>query len=143
MHAVKQLLVIFSIGFFIWSCSSLPIKKSSSEKEAPVVIANDSLAYEIIIIDPGFNAYLNTTAYPKEYYSQTYLENKNAIFVTNWNIRARNPRRYNAMIYENSIDYELTIDYGYEVNYTLFNYFMFAQQKYNINLGTGYSGRIR
>ncbi|MGY0426883.1 MAG: DUF6146 family protein, partial [Polaribacter sp.] len=122
---------------------SSPLKHKSTEKEPPVVIANDSLEYEITIIDPGFTAYLNSTAHPAGFYSQQYLESRNIFWVNSWNIRAQNPLRYNSDIYENVIDYQSNIDYGYDVNYKLFNYFLFAQRKYNMNLGGGFrSNRI-
>ena len=142
MKLLKQFLFIFSIGFFLWSCGSSPINNSSKEKEEPVVIANDSLEYEIIIIDVGFTNYLNTIAQPEGYYSQQYMEARNRVYVTNWNIRARNPSQFNPNIYENIIDYQPSINYGYEVNYKLFNYFLFAQRKYKMSLGFGRPNRI-
>ena len=91
------------------------------QKEKPVVIANDSLEYEIIILDIGFTLYLNTIARPMNYYSKNYLENKNAIYVINWNMRALNPSRFDSSIYENVIEYNSQVNYGLEVNYKLFN----------------------
>ena len=44
----------------------------------------------------------------------------------------------NNNVYENIIDYQPNIDYGYEVNYKLFNYFLFAQRKYKMSLGGGF-----
>ncbi len=144
MKLLKQILILFSVGAFIWACSSSPLKNKSSDKEDPVVISNDSLEYEVIIMDIGFNRYLNTIARPVGYYSQNYLENWNRIYVMNWNIRARNQSQFNQNIYENVIDYDPQIDYGYDVNYKLFNYFEFAQRKYRMNLGNGsVSRRIR
>ncbi|QTE23881.1 DUF6146 family protein [Polaribacter cellanae] len=135
------LLTIFSCCF--WACGSSPIKKQDTQEEQPVVIANDSLEYEIIIIDPGFNLFLNSVAQPEGFYTQQYLEARNRVWVTTWNIRAQNPSRFNNNIYENIIDYQPNINYGYEVNYKLFNYFLFAQRKYKMNLGGGFrSGRI-
>ena len=135
-------LLILSI--LIYACSSSPLKKGTS-KEEPVVISNDSLEYEVIIFDIGFNTYLNSIAKPIGYYSQNYLENWNQIYVTNWNIRAQNPENFNADLYQNIIDYSRLIDYGMEVNYKLFNYFEFAQQKYNMRLDSNLGGpnRIR
>jgi hypothetical protein len=131
--------IIFSFG----ACSSLPTNKIKIPKEAPVRIANDSLEYEIMIIDIGFTAYLESTAKPKGFYTQEYMENRNSVWVTSWNSRAQSPSKYTTRIYENIIDYQSQEDYGYEVNYTLFNYFLFAQRKYKINLGGGFrSGRI-
>jgi len=143
MKFLNQILILFSVGLFIGACSSSTIKNKSSEKEEPVVIANDSLEYEIIIIDIGFNTFLNTIAQPENYYSQSYLESRNRIFVTNWNIRVNSPLQFNSNIYQNIIDYQPNIDYGYDVNYKLFNYFLFAQQKYKMSLGAGFPGRIR
>ncbi len=134
MKTLKQLLLLFSIVLLVWSCGSSPIKNNNSQKEEPVVIANDSLQYEIIIIDIGFNLYLNTIAKPVGFYSQNYLENKNRFYVNAWNYRVRNPQAYNPNIYENVIDYDLNTDYGYDVNYKLFNYFEFAQRKYKMRL---------
>ncbi|UTD16231.1 hypothetical protein HER15_12460 [Tenacibaculum mesophilum] len=138
METLQRILFLSIIGIMIWACSSSSIKNTSNTpKEEPVVIANDSLEYEIIIIDPGFTTYLNSIAKPEGFYSQQYLENKNRLYVNTWNYRARNPLQFNSNIYENVIDYSPHIDYGYEVNYKLFNYFEFAQRKYRMNLGVG------
>jgi hypothetical protein len=137
MKCLFQFLRLIILGILIISCSSSPLKNSRKQKEKPVVITNDSLEYEIIVLDVGFTLYLNTVAKPENYYSLNYLENKNNIYVTNWNLRALNPSKFNSSIYENSIDYSPQIRYGLEVNYKLFNYFQFAQQKYKIRLDGG------
>ena len=137
MKYLFQFLAFSIVGLFLYACSSYPVKNSEKSKEKPVIISNDSLEYEVIIIDVGFTLYLNTIAKPKKYYSLSYLENRNNIYVTNWNIRALNPSKFNSTIYENRIDYSPQIRYGLEVNYKLFNYFQFAQQKYKIRLDGG------
>lgn len=91
-----------------------------------VRIANDSLEYEIIIIDPGFNSWLQSRAFPRNYYGQTFLENKNRFWVTEWNIRVNQTQRYGDL-YQMSIDYRNDINYGYEVNYLLYNYLVYFQ----------------
>lgn len=139
MKLIKQLGFLFLLTFVFWSCGSSKINNKNSQKEEPVVIANDSLEYEIIIIDPGFTYFLNAIAQPVGYYSQNYMESRNRVWVTSWNMRAQNPLQYNPNIYENTIDYQSTIDYGYKVNYKLFNYFLFAQQKYKMSLGGGFN----
>jgi hypothetical protein len=143
MKLLKQILLLFSIGVFFWACATAPIKNKKVEKEAPVVIANDSLEYEITIIDPGFTVFLASIAQPEGFYSQNYLEARNRVWVISWNQRAQNGTQFNQNIYENIIDYQPNINYGYEVNYKLFNYFLFAQRKYKMSLGGGFrSGRI-
>ena len=145
MKYLFQFLAFSIVGLFLYACSSYPVKNSEKSKEKPVIISNDSLEYEVIIIDVGFTLYLNTIAKPKKYYSLSYLENRNNMYVTNWNIRALNPSKFNSTIYENRIDYSSQIRYGLEVNYKLFNYFQFAQQKYKIKLdgGSGQSPNFR
>ncbi|MDC0870623.1 DUF6146 family protein [Flavobacteriaceae bacterium] len=145
MKYLFQFLAFSIVGLFLYACSSYPVKNSEKNKEKPVIISNDSLEYEVIIIDVGFTLYLNTIAKPKKYYSLSYLENRNNMYVTNWNIRALNPSKFNSTIYENRIDYSPQIRYGLEVNYKLFNYFQFAQQKYKIRLdrGSGLSPNFR
>ena len=75
-----------------------------------------------------------STAKPEGYYSQQYLESKNQILVTEWNIRVSNPQRYDPNLYELPIDYRPNIDYGYDVNYKMYNYFIYFQLKYNQKL---------
>lgn len=111
-------------------------KMAFEKKEGDTVtIADDSTEYEIIIIDPGFNFWLQSVAKPRQYYSQTFLENRNRLYVMEWNQRVLQPFRYSPNLYELRIDYDPNIDYGYEVNYKLYNYFIYFQRKYNQRLG--------
>ncbi|MFY9241895.1 MAG: DUF6146 family protein [Polaribacter sp.] len=140
MKHLKQILLLFVIGTFFWACGSSQLNNKTEEKEDPVVIANDSLEYEIIIIDPGFTYYLNAIAQPVGFYNQEYLESRNKAWVITWNQRFLNPSQFDHNIYENMIDYQQNIDYGYDVNYKLFNYFLFAQKKYRMSLDGGFRG---
>ncbi len=106
----------------------------SNDKEA-VEISDDETEYEIIIIEPGFYTWLKSIARPEGYYSQSFLENRNAIMVVTWNQRVLLPQRWNPNLYEMQINYDPSIDYGYEVNYKLYNYFIYFQRKYNQRLG--------
>ncbi len=140
MKNLYKIFGIFILGVTLYACSSSPVKNVKKEKEEPVVIANDSLEYEIIILDIGFNAFLNSRAKPIGYYSKEYMEMWNEVYVTTWNNRAQFPTRYDPEIYRNIIDYDRKIDYGMDVNYKLFNYFQFAQLKYNMRLDAGGTG---
>lgn len=111
-------------------------KEAFAEKKVDTItIANDETEYQIIIIEPGFNFWLQSIAKPEGYYSQSYLENRNRIYVINWNQRVLEPLRYSPNLYEMQIDYNPNIDYGYEVNYKLYYYFIYFQRKYNQRLG--------
>lgn len=102
-------------------------KTPDTPKASDVVrIANDSLEYEVVIIDSGFNSWLARNGKPRGTYSEAYLENKNQMYVSEWNNRALQPQRYNGL-YEMQIDYNPRIHYGYEVNYLLYNYLVYFQ----------------
>lgn len=132
------LFVIFSI--IVLGCkTAIPNfentkKQVATSKNDTVKIANKNLDYEVIIIEPGFDTWLNSTAFPRHYYSQSYLENKNRIYVSEWNNRASQPLKYNPNLYEMCINYEPNIDYGYEVNYLIYNYMIYFQNTYKQKL---------
>lgn len=111
-------------------------KEAFSQTEGDTInISNEEAEYEIIIIEPGFNFWLQSTARPEGYYSQSFLENRNILMVNAWNQRVLQPNRFNPNLYELRIDYEQHIDYGYEVNYKLYNYFIYFQRKHRQRLG--------
>lgn len=116
-------------------------KTANAAQNDTVRIANDEEGYEIIIIDPGFNTFLYGSAKPRGFHNQTFLENRNRIYVTEWNRRVLQPQVYNPNLYEMQINYSPQIDYGYEVNYLLYNYFIYFQLKYKQRLGP-YTPRI-
>ncbi len=137
----------FILSIIVSSCNGAKkasnVTVSDQEKVAfnqvegdTITISSDKTEYEITIIEPGFNAWLVSTARPEGYYSQSFLENRNNIYVTEWNIRVNQPFNFNPRLYELQINYDRNIDYGYEVNYKLFNYFIFFQRKYNQRLGS-------
>jgi hypothetical protein len=129
---MKNLLLILLFLVALMSCTSS--KKgfsgnsiSTTKKSDTIRIANDSLEYEVIIIDAGFNNWLNSQAKPRGFYTEEYLEGRNRIYVTEWNNRATQPQRYNPSLYEMQINYNYNIHYGYEVNYLIYNYFIYFQ----------------
>ncbi|OEY71181.1 DUF6146 family protein [Salegentibacter salarius] len=130
---MKNFIYILILGLFVYSCGSTKDRNlgDSQINEDTVRIANDSLEYEIIIIEPGFNLFINSIARPEGYYSQQYLENKNRFLVSEYNQRVSQPQNYNPDLYLQEINYNPSIDYGYEVNYLLYNYFVFFSRHYN------------
>jgi hypothetical protein len=121
------------------SCAGSKFKTSQKSatiatKKDTIRIANDSLEYEVIIIDNGFNSWLNAMAYPRNYHSLSFLENKNQLYVNEWNNRVMQPQNFNTNLYEMRIDYNPFIRYGYEVNYLIYNYMIFFQNTYNQRL---------
>ena len=144
---MKYFASILILSVIIWSCKTPQetMPKSTTGESVKtndtVRIANDDIEYEIIIIEPGFNAWLVSTARPEGYYSQSFLEARNLQYVIAYNQRVMQPQAYNPNLYEMRIDYQQGIDYGYEVNYKLYNYFIYFQLKYNQQLA-GWVPRI-
>lgn len=135
---MKKIVLAFAVIFLICCCSQTkPLatkpNTATAQKNDTIRIANDSLHYEIIIIEPGFESWLATQK-PRSYYSLLYLENHNIRFVTEYNNRVAQPYRYDPNLYEMRIDYSSTINYGYEVNYLLYHYFMYFQFRYKQRL---------
>ncbi|WP_412560986.1 DUF6146 family protein [Winogradskyella sp. MIT101101] len=110
-------------------------------KNDTVSISSDESDYEIIIIEPGFNAWLQSRARPRGFHSQQWLESRNALLVQSWNQRNLQPMIYDPNLYQLRIDYDTRTDYGYDVNYKLYNYFLYFQLKYNQRL-TSFVPRI-
>jgi len=136
---MKNLIAAAIVFLILWGCNASKNTSAFANRNATslndtIRIANDSLEYEVIIIDNGFNAWLASRAQPRNYYSQSYLENKNMVYVLEWNNRVLQPQRYGDL-YLMRIDYSSNIDYGYEVNYLIYNYFIYFQNTNNQKLG--------
>ncbi|WP_306352753.1 DUF6146 family protein [Flavobacterium sp. '19STA2R22 D10 B1'] len=135
---MKKYILLISLTFAMVSCgsshSTIASKNDPTAPKDTIRIANDEIGYEIIILDSGFNSYINSIAKPRNFHSQNYLENKNLMWVNEWNNRVNQPFRYSASLYEFPINYDFSINYGYEVNYMLYNYLVYFQNKYNQRL---------
>lgn len=107
--------------------SSSPAESTNNDT---IRIANDSLEYEIIIVEPGFQSWVISQP-PRGFYGQAKLEGKNRQFVSDYNNRVLQANQYSRNLYTDLINYDPTVDYGYEVNYLLYNYFIYFQEKYN------------
>jgi len=127
---MKNLFFIFAICACIAACSGSKknSEASNSNPKDTIRIANDSLNYELIIFEPGFDKWL-VKQQPRGYYEQSYLEIKNRDFVTTYNNRVTDSPYNTAGLYPQQINYDYGINYGYEVNYLLYNYFLFFQEK--------------
>ena len=137
---MKKLLFIGLVLAFLIGCSATKSGVTSDKKDNiaktsdTLRIANDDLEYEVIIIETGFNSWLVSTARPRGYYTESYLESRNQIYVQEWNSRAMQPSRYNPDLYEMQINYDRQTHYGYEVNYLIYNYFIYFQLHYKQQL---------
>ncbi|MGJ8549429.1 DUF6146 family protein [Winogradskyella wichelsiae] len=145
---MKKIIPFIIILILIASCKSYNTSPVINNENQNNLIASDTVSissdendYEIIIIEPGFNSWLLSTARPEGYHSQEWLESRNALMVQSWNQRNLQPQNYDPNLYEVRIDYDTYSDYGYEVNYKLYNYFLYFQIKYKQRLSS-FSPRI-
>lgn len=125
--------------FFLGSICNFSQSRITKTADQTIVndtirIANDELEYEVMIIDVGFATWLNSRAQPRNFYSESFLENKNQFFVAEWNRRVLEPQRFDPMLYEMQINYDNNIHYGYEVNYLIYNYMIYFQNTYRQRL---------
>jgi len=135
---MRSILLIIAFSVALYSCNT---NKTTIEGDSDTIsqtttndtirISNEELEYEIIIVEVGFDAWLVTQP-PMGHYGLNYLENKNRLFVIEYNIRVSENR--NHLLYEQAINYESVVHYGLEVNYLLYNYFVYFQHKYNQKL---------
>lgn len=136
---MKNLLLVL-LGFIaLYGCNTSKSMQNSkeiiktNEKKDTIRIVNEELEYEIIILDVGFDSWL-VTQRPMSYYTNQTLRVKNQFYVSEWNRRVMQPMVYNPQLYGQWIDYDPNIDYGMEVNYKLYQYFQFFQEKYKQRL---------
>ncbi len=145
---MKKIIQFIFVLILIASCKSYnSVQTINNENENSLVksdtvsISSDDSDYEIIIIEPGFNAWLVVNARSTGFHSQLWLESRNVLLVQAWNQRNMQPSVYDPNLYELRIDYDTRTDYGYDINYKLYNYFLYFQLKYNQQL-TSFIPRI-
>ena len=115
--------------FTIFSFSIL-----SAQETADTIVfdlKNDTTEYQLIIIDIGFESWLATQK-PANYHTNDYYRMWNLRYVSEWNY-LYNSGRYPNYI-ESYVDYRPGIDYGIELNYKLYSYFQFFEEKHKITL---------
>ncbi len=118
------------LAIILISCSvNKKLSKVDIQKEAEV---SDSVEYELIIFDPGFESWFISHCKPSWYHSQEYYELWNRQYVSAWNEKVISPRF--SRFFESTIEYDPFTDYGLELNHKLFYYFMYVERALKINI---------
>lgn len=135
---MKRFFIFLLILTSVICCKTKSVTATDTSKTAikcdTVKIANDALEYEVIIVDGGFTNWLYSRAFPRGYYTESYLEDKNRQYVQEWNNRASQPLQYSSDLYDMRINYDSNIHYGYEVNYLIYNYMIYFQNTHKQRL---------
>jgi len=116
-----DIIVLFSF-LLMAGCASkqaINIQKVSDET------APDSVSYELIVLDSGFESWYLSHAKPVNYHDQNYYETWNSRYVQAWNTHNLGDR-YSQLL-DGAIDYDRETDYGPEINHKLFYYFMYVE----------------
>lgn len=95
-------------------------------------ITGDTVTYELIIVDPEYDVWLLTKP-SMNYHSNEYYRLKNISYVREWNYRYQNSGKYRGN-YDSYIDYNPRIKYDIALNYRLYYYFVYFEEKNNIKL---------
>lgn len=117
-------------------CSTLPLTLAGQTKPVDLVTVPDTAVeketeYELIVVEPGYEAYL-VNQLPMEYYPENYYKTWNYQYVIEWNIRyLSGPRRE---LFDYEINYDPMTNYGLELEYRLYHFFRFFEDKYDITL---------
>ncbi|MEN6589158.1 MAG: DUF6146 family protein [Proteiniphilum sp.] len=136
---MKRLFYLLMVVSFLAACSGpkgmVKIEPNGNETQ------EDSVEYELIVFDTGFETWYMIQNSPARYRSQQYYENWNQQYVSAWNYLATQPRKRS--FFEPIIGYEPGVDYGFELNHKLFYYFQYVEHVLGIPiLSNGPSGVI-
>lgn len=119
-------LYLFLPLLFVFAACSLSKKAGKISIDVAQEEVSDSVTYELIVLDPGFDTWMVTNARPIWYHSQSYLESWNRQYVAAWNGRVMAGR--SSRYFETFIDYKPDVDYGIELNYKLYYYFQYVER---------------
>lgn len=136
MH-MKNFLLILILSLLSCSCFAQAEPKNEKEKSEMKPSKNEDGEWELTVIDPQFDYFLNAIAKPISQYSESYLKNRNTLLVSEWNSYYFSGRYRN--IIESSIDYDPKEKYGVKFEYKLYQVFAYVNWKYGLKMN-GLSG---
>lgn len=124
MFTVALVLQVGALGLQIQAQDSLVVVEPDS-------VSMIEVEYDLIVFEPGFEMFLMSQP-PMDYYSTSYYRNWNIHYVQEWNIRSTSNRLVG--VYQERIDYNPHVEYGIELEYKLYYFFRFIEDKYKITL---------
>ena len=128
---MKKLLTIILMSASFIGCA--PQKNVASDQKTEMKPEkNDDGEWDLQVIDTQYDYFLNAIAKPIDFYSESYLKNKNAFLVVEWNSLYYSGRNRNVI--ESSIDYDPNENYGLKFEYKLYQVFAYVQWKYGLKL---------
>lgn len=138
---MKRFIFFAGLVFALIACSTQK-HWVKIEKNGDTESVEDSLEYELIVLDPEFDTWYSIHGTPVHYHSQQYYESWNRQYVQAWNAHASDPQK--SSFFEPIVGWYPTEDYGFELNHKLFYYFQYVENVLNIQIiphgprGAGY-----
>lgn len=125
-------LIIFALFFgVIFGCA--PQNKTVAENKTEIKPEkNDEGEWQLDVLDTQYDYFLNAIAKPMNFYTESYLKNRNAFLVTEWNSLYYSGKYRNVI--ESSISYDPNENYGLKFEYRLYQVFAYVQWKYGLRL---------
>jgi len=123
---MKQNIILL---FFLLTIGACAVKQPISIKEVDKE-ESDSVEYELIVFDSGFESWYLTRSKPVNWHEQPWYESWNRQYVQAWN--SHNLGSRHKELIDGYINYEPDIDYGPEINHKLFYYFMYVEHELGI-----------
>lgn len=128
----KLFLLILAVFVFATISSAQKEEKIQKKKSLQVraKVEKDSTEYDLLVFDIGFDSWFIMHDNESEKRLLSYYELKNKLYVIAWNDLYR---RHNRLI-DCYIDYNSSIKYGFDLNYKLYMYFKYFEEKNKIKL---------
>lgn len=120
------------VAFLFLGCASNSNSAAENNEHGIAAQKNEDGEWDIEVIDTQYNYFLTAIAKPIEFYSESYLKNKNTFLVSEWNSYYFSGKYRN--IIESSIDYSPQENYGKKFEYKLYQAFAYVQWKYGLKL---------
>jgi uncharacterized protein YcfL len=92
----------------------------------------DSVYYELLVDEPGYDSWMATNSKPDWYHEKEYYRYWNLLYITEFNYRVLHSNTGHP--FDVMINYDQQTDYGPELEYKLYWYFKFIEDKYNTKL---------
>jgi hypothetical protein len=125
---MKRLIFIIFAGLILFGCS---VRKDLIKLEVHPG-DSDSLQYELIVDEPGYDSWVATNSKPDWYHEKEYYRNWNILYITEFNYRVLQSNTSHP--FDERINYDLHTDYGFQLEYRLYWYFKYIEFKYNTKL---------
>jgi uncharacterized protein YcfL len=125
---MKRLIFLISALIILFGCSA----RKDLVKIEVNPCDNDSLQYELVVDEPGYDSWVATNSKPDWYHEKEYYRNWNILYITEFNYRVIQSNFGHP--FDERINYDPQTDYGLQLEYRLYWYFKYIEFKYSTKL---------